>query len=62
MKAERICHRNCKFLNITESEQDRLAIPHVPHIYKRYDRRVFHHNNHLHPDLARLDECDYDGE
>jgi hypothetical protein len=53
----RFCFHSCKFLSITESEQDRLKIK-DPHICERYNRHIRH--NGMHPRLPMLDECDYD--
>jgi hypothetical protein len=53
----RFCFHSCKFLSITEHEQNRLKTK-EPHICERYNKHIKH--NGFHPSLPMLSECDYD--
>ena len=53
----RFCYHSCKFLSITEHEQNRLKTK-EPHICERYNKHIKH--NGFHPSLPMLSECDYD--
>ena len=53
------CFRNCKYLSITEREQDKVEDgKKYPHICERYNKHIKHDG--MHPNLPKLKECDYD--
>lgn len=62
------CYDDCKYLSITETEQDKRAKKdikngieprHRPHICKLLNKQVTHHGFKHHPKLVRWEECSY---
>lgn len=51
----RFCYDNCRFLNPTESDQDKMGHPKMPHFCELYKKQVKHSGHH--PKLVMLDEC-----
>lgn len=47
--------RNCRFLSLTEEEQQKQKRNKEDHICKLFNRRIFH--GRWHPELCRLPEC-----
>ena len=51
------CYRDCEHLSLTEYVQTRKRLQKQDHICNRYRKRVKHLGHH--PDLIRLEDCDY---
>jgi hypothetical protein len=52
--SKEFCSRDCKYLNITEEQQNMLGTS-QPHICIKYDTRLYHLM--AHPELYRCEKC-----
>jgi hypothetical protein len=56
----RFCKDDCKYLSITEEQQQIVGSKKNPHICTKYNYRVYHMQ--YHPQLVRLGKCDEEDE